>query len=332
MEFPLDVHYMHSENGPMVNIGADTSVTPKATANLREKNEYFRVDEILGFDLSGEGEHLYLQIRKNGQNTAWVKEQLASQLGMHPRDIGHSGLKDRHAITSQWLSIYAPKSEPELEKVQIDGVQILQSSRHRLKLKPGMHESNYFEIRLTEFLGNKETTEYILTKIKKVGFPNYFGEQRFGRDGGNLPKAWQLIKQRRLNKHKKKSIYLSSLRSFLFNRVLDARVEANMSTDSPDLSLTGPLWGRGRLNIDQEQAGFEYKILHPWKELCEALEFSGLQQERRSLFVILESLNWNWLEADQLELSFHLPSGSYATSALREIANITDLALARTQI
>ena len=326
MEFPLDLHYVHSENGPIVAVN-----NILASANIRQQNDFFQVDEVLGFDLSGEGEHLYLHIRKEGQNTAWVKEQLAKQLGIHPRDIGHSGLKDRHAITSQWLSIYSPKTEPQLDAVQIPGVEILQSVRHRQKLKPGMHKQNQFQIRLTEFNGDRVKTEQILTDIKRIGFPNYFGEQRFGRDGGNLPKAWQLLKQRRLGNHKKKSIYLSSLRSFLFNRVLDARVSEGMSAkqNAPD---TGPLWGRGRLNLDEDQTEFELKVLKPWVELCGALEFSGLQQERRPLFTTPEQISWSWLAEDQLQLGFCLPSGSYATSLLRELAVITDASIIRTQI
>jgi len=315
MEFPLDVRHLHTDRGSLV------SNDVLARAKIRQENQHFQVDEILGFELAGEGEHLYIQISKDGQNTAWVKEQFAAQLNLNPRDIGHSGLKDRHAITSQWLSIYLPKSEPELGGVEIEGVQILQTERHRQKLKPGMHESNRFKIRLTDFVADKDRTETILNGMKTTGFPNYFGNQRFGRGGGNLPKAWQLLKQRRLNRHKKKSIYLSSLRSFLFNRVVDAYISDTGNT-SVSNDITGPLWGRGRLSIPQQQAEFEQVTLEPWKELCEALEYSGLQQERRHLFVMPDDLGWKWLDDQynkyQLELNVQLPSGSYATSLLRD--------------
>lgn len=332
LQFPLAVRHMHADS------------TAISSANIRQKNAYFQVDEVLGFEPAGEGEHLFVHVRKDGQNSIWVKEQIAQQLGISPRDIGHAGLKDRHALTTQWLSIYAPKTEPALEQVQIEGVEILQSSRHRQKLKPGMHAGNLFAIRLTELQAQREAIDKILNRIKALGFPNYFGEQRFGRDGSNLPKGWQLLKSRRLSKHKKKSIYLSSLRSFLFNRVLDARLALvsmnsedqqvldGTGADSAGAESTGPLWGRGRLSVDQQQAEFEQQTLAPWSELCEALEFSGLNQERRNLYVIPQHLQWNWLDDAELEIRFQLPPGAYATSLLRELAEIVDLGQSKTEL
>lgn len=333
---------MHTENDVSEKSGQQ-GAEKQATAKIRQQNDYFQVDEQLGFELAGEGEHLYVHIRKDGQNTAWVKDQLALQLKLNPRDIGHAGLKDRYAVTTQWLSIYAPKTQPAVQNIQIDAVQVLQTTRHRQKLKPGMHAGNQFKIRLTEFTGCQEKTDQILNQIKQNGFPNYFGHQRFGRDGANLPKGWQLLQQRKLNRHKKKSIYLSALRSFLFNRVLDAYIGAEIGAEQVAGELkegdsmrgmSGPLWGRGRLNLPKQQAAFEQSVLEPWLSLCDALEYSGLQQERRELLVVPESLQWVWLESagnSQLELSFQLPPGSYATSLLNELAQIVDVPHSRNE-
>lgn len=308
---------------------------PGSKAQIRQQNRFFQVDEVLELDLSGEGEHLYLQIRKEGQNTDWVKQQLAKQLGISSRDIGHAGLKDRHAITSQWLSLHLPDKDPELKELRIEGVEILQQQRHRQKLKPGMHRGNQFRLKLTNVQADHEVIDATLKQIGQIGFPNYFGAQRFGHQGGNLPKAWQLLERRRLKEHKKKSIYLSALRAFLFNRVLDARITeikdlfgkesvAGNQTITGLNALDGPMWGRGRLNIDPQQAEFEQAVLEPWQTLCQALEYTGLKQERRPLLVVPTELEWSWVETDQLDLTFQLPAGSFATSLLDELAEITD--------
>lgn len=319
MEFPLEQSRLYSDT------------EPNATATIRQQNDFFQVDEILGFDLAGEGEHLYLHIRKSGQNTNWVKQQLAEKLGMQVRDIGHAGLKDRHAVTTQWLSLYTPKAEPELEALNIEGVELLGWKRHKQKLKPGLHQGNQFKVRLSDFQGDDSKTENILESVRQFGFPNYFGLQRFGHGGGNLSSGWQLLQRRRLGRHKKKSIYLSSLRSFLFNQVLDTQIRhLKDSAEHPAeklsdwLDISGPLWGRGNPIVDRTQAEAERQALKPWHALCDALEFSGLQQERRPLFIQPVNLTWSWPEPDQLDICFGLPSGAYATSLLNELARVSD--------
>jgi len=318
MQFPQTVPVWHALD------------SHREKAFIRKENNHFHVDEILGFELDGAGEHLYLQIRKNGQNTAWVKEQIASSLNISPRDIGHSGLKDRHAITSQWLSIYAPKVQLDLSAVEVEGVELLHSERHSKKLRPGSHKFNRFGIVLTDFQADQPLVDQWLQQIALNGFPNYFGSQRFGRDGNNLSQGWRLIEKRRLHRHKKKSIYLSALRSFLFNQVLAARVDAlkkGQDATFEQFEQKGPLWGRGRLKLSDEQVQFEQNVLAPWQALCEALEFSGLNQERRELFVIPSHVSWQWSESESentLHVEFCLPPGSYATVLLNEIAEIID--------
>jgi len=291
----------------------------RCQGRIRSENTDFQVDEILGFEPQGEGEHVYLHIRKTGQNTVWVKEQLARKLGVKPQDIGHSGLKDRHAVTTQWLSIYSPVVEPDLSGLDIDGVEVLKNLRHPNKLRPGMHQFNRFRILVSEVI-NAGDTEHLMKQIGSHGFPNYFGEQRFGHDGNNLHVGWSLLQNRKLRQHKKKSIYLSALRSFLFNQVLTQRIET-CSDESTAFDQTGPLWGRGRQNVVPEQKEFELQALKPWQSLYVALEFSGLNQKRRDLYQRPHELTWRWLDQDKLLLDFCLPPGSYATSLLHEIVN-----------
>lgn len=286
---------------------------------IRAENSHFQVDEILGFDPSGEGEHLYFQIRKDGQNTAWVKQQMATQLGVEFLDIGHSGLKDRHAVTTQWLSVYTPSGEHHPDQIDIEGVEVLQIARHSHKLRPGTHRANRFRILITE-ISQPQGLDMLLEQISDQGFPNYFGEQRFGHDGNNLKNGWELLQKRKLRHHKKKSIYLSALRSFLFNQVLSARIALGPERAS-SFDCTGPLWGRGRSPVNGPQCEFERGVLEPWLPLCDALEFSGLNQERRQLFQSVQDLAWSWPQKDQLLLDFSLPPGSFATALLYELLN-----------
>jgi tRNA pseudouridine13 synthase len=292
---------------------------PRTRGRIRANNANFRVDEILGFEPDGEGEHLYLQIRKNGQNTLWVKEQLARCLGVKPLDIGHAGLKDRHAITSQWLSVYLPARQPDLQEIVIDGVEVIRVQRHRQKLRPGAHQANHFSLLVTD-IEAPEGLNALLEQVRNQGFPNYFGEQRFGQKGNNLEQGWQLLQKRKLRHHKKKSIYLSALRAYLFNQVLSARME-NTPEQAELFDSTGPLWGRGRPDVGEAQKEFEMEVLGDWRPLCEALEFSGLKQERRPLFQSVPDLEWTWPEHDQLFVSFSLPPGCFATAMLYELMN-----------
>jgi len=164
--------------------------------------------------------------------------------------------------------------------------------------------------------------ERALSGITENGFPNYFGPQRFGHNGQNLVKGWQLLSRRRLSGHAKKGIYLSALRSFLFNQILAQRIDNNTLSESED--ECGPLWGRGRASVSEQQQIEEANCLLAWKPLSDALEYSGLRQERRKLLCEVTQLKWCWQGDDQLQLTFELPPGSYATSLLAELAVIVD--------
>lgn len=311
MDFPLGWKHLWSDQ-PLISSG-----------KFRCDPQDFCVDEELGFEPSGEGEHLYIQIEKVGQNTHWVIEELARQLDIPQQLFGRSGIKDRHAVTTQWLSVQCPNTDPDFDGIEIPGVRILQAARHPKKLRPGTHVQNHFRIILRDLVVETDQIENVLSAISEDGFPNFFGEQRFGIDGQNLHRGWKLLSARRLGKHKKKGIYLSALRSYVFNQVLSKRIEGGLfSVD--ELDQSGPLWGRGRAPVSERQAIYEKTQLDQWEPLLTALEFSGLNQERRPLMATPNSLCWAWLESSTLELQFGLPAGSYATSLLRELGEITD--------
>lgn len=303
---------------------------PLASAVFRQLPEDFQVEEVLGYEPMGEGEHVYLHVIKRGENTAWIAKQIASLAGVQEMDVGYAGRKDRHAVTSQWFSVYLPPSKPEPDWQQLvnENLKLLAVGRHNHKLRRGEHQANRFVIRLREVTGaDREVLQQRLQTIRENGVPNYFGEQRFGREYNNLNQAESLLIDRKpIKSRSEKGIILSAARSWVFNLVLAERVRQNnwrdMIDGEPQESPSGPLWGRGRAITRGELATLEQQVLEPWAEWCNALEHQGLQQERRALVLQPEVMQWQWLEND-LEISFSLSAGEFATAVLKEITILT---------
>jgi len=304
-----------------------------ASATLKLLNEDFIVTELPLQLPSGEGEHIWLDIEKNGANTAFVAQQLAEAASVQERNVGYAGLKDRYAITRQWFSIYLPKGEtPDLTQLQHPEFKVLSQSRHVKKLRPGDLQGNRFRIVLRDVTGDRDAIEANLKAVASHGVPNYFGAQRFGHDGGNVMRGLAMLaREIRVRNPKKKGIYLSAVRSFVFNEVLALRIQQGLwgrtlpgdvmdETGRP----TGPLWGRGRvITTDQAQA-LENGLAERHATLCDGMEHAGLDQERRALVANPAGMSWEWPQANQLVLTFSLPAGTYATSVLNEILRATE--------
>lgn len=302
---------------------------------MRTFTEDFIVDEKLGFEPEGDGEHIYLHLRKCHVNTDWLAQQIAKFTGVKRNDVGFCGLKDRHAQTSQWMSVYLPKApEPDWDQflAQLAGeVTLMAVTRGRRKLRRGMHQSNAFQlvIRSPAHLDEGALQER-LRRIAQQGVPNYFGEQRFGRQGHNLvvADAW-LTGGRKIRDRSQKSMIMSAARSHLFNLVLARRVQDGTwrSVLDGDVSVNGyptaPLWGRGRSAADLGPAEIERHALEPLQSWLSGLEHCGLDQERRSTVLMPEDLQWEF-GPGALQLAFSLAPGQYATALLREIGTITN--------
>jgi tRNA pseudouridine13 synthase len=304
-----------------------------ASANLKVLNEDFIVTELPLQQPSGEGEHIWLDVEKNGANTAFVAQQLAEAAGVQERDVGYAGLKDRYAITRQWFSIYLPKGEtPDLTLLAHPEFKVLGQSRHVKKLRPGDLQGNRFRITLRDVIGDRGAIEANLEAVASHGVPNYFGAQRFGHDGGNVEQGRAMLaREIRVRNPKKKGIYLSAVRSFVFNEVLALRIERGhwgktLPGDVMDEAgrPTGPLWGRGRVITSDEAQALENGVAERHPILCDGMEHAGLDQERRALVASPVDMSWAWPHANQLVLKFSLPAGTYATSVLNEILRSTE--------
>lgn len=325
-----DAHYMTLPQWP--NAYPDSG----ASATLKRLNEDFVVTELPLQLPSGEGEHLWLDIEKNGANTAFVAQQLAQAAGVQERDVGYAGLKDRYAITRQWFSIYLPKgTTPDLTPLQHPEFKVLSQRRHVKKLRPGDLQGNRFRIVLRDVDGEPDAMNAIQANLEAVaaqGAPNYFGAQRFGYEGGNVSQGRAMLaREIRVRNPKKKGIYLSAVRSFLFNEVLALRIQQGLwgKTLPGDVMdeagrPTGPLWGRGRVTTTDQAQALETAVAERHAALCDGMEHAGLDQERRALVASPVDMAWEWPQARQLVLTFSLPAGNYATSVLNEILRTTE--------
>lgn len=320
---------------------------------LKLKPEDFQVDEIPLMIPAGEGEHIYLHIKKREVNTHWVARLLSEKFGVKEHDVSYAGQKDRYAVTTQWFSIYAPKIDIALETRPFpdEDIEILTQTRHSKKLRRGDLVGNRFNIVLRDIKSAeaesvedssietlKAVIENNLQAIKKNGVPNYFGLQRFGRGGGNMDQALAMLTgQRREKNRQKKSMYLSAARSYIFNQVLAARIEQGLwgkslagdidvaAKDTQNANqATAPMWGRGRLNSQTDTLALEQKMSEPLQDLCNGMEHAGLNQERREIVSSTENMQWQWLDNDDLNISFALASGHYATSVLQEFISVTE--------
>lgn len=299
-----------------------------ARAILKQENSDFIVTELPLTLPSGEGEHVWLEVEKNGSNTAYVAAEIAELAGVRDMDVGFAGLKDRYAITTQWFSIYLPRVEaPDFSQLDNEEFKILKQTRHVKKLRRGDLVGNHFKILLRDFHGDKEKVEANLKAVVESGVPNYFGPQRFGREGDNVEQGRMMLNREiRVRNTKRKGLYLSSVRSFIFNEVMAERIRRGLWGQSlvgdinDDQGMpTGPLWGRGRLATTDDALALETAMVEPHQTLCDGLEHSGLSQERRALAAKPVGMKWEWLEESQLLLTFSLPAGYYATSLIREL-------------
>jgi tRNA pseudouridine13 synthase len=319
---------------------------------IRSIAEDFEVQEELGFSPDGAGQHLLLKIRKRDANTEWVARAIARHARVRPSDVGFAGLKDRHAVAVQWFSVPAGREAGTASWLEFRHPEftVLEAHAHGRKLRRGALAGNRFRIRVRALRGDRAALDARLAQIRAQGVPNYFGPQRFGRDAANLQAlAYWALDGRALRGRAERSFTLSAGRSVVFNAVLAQRVQDaswdrlldgeivnldgsgsvfRIETPPPDIGErcaaldvhpTGPLWGRGDLRPSLAAAALENKVSAAFTAVTTALEAAGLQQERRALRLKVEALAAD-LDED-LELTFRLGSGAFATAVLRELVD-----------
>ena len=326
-----------------------TAELPGVGGRIRVRNEDFEVDEVPSYEPSGSGDHLYLWVEKRGMAPEFFARTIAQKLGISPGSVGTAGLKDRYAITRQWVSV--PKeAEPNVRKLESDVMSVLKTGRHTNKLKPGHLRGNRFRILIRE-ANRSAPIEAILDRIRTEGLPNFYGPQRFGRDGSTVDLGWQCLagKAPRRIRPFLFRFALSAVQSLLFNDYLARRltdglyrtvIEGDVMTkwplggmfvakdvpaeqarfDARETVTAGPMFGKKTYPAEGLAAEREAAVLRD-HQLSPA-SFGGFGKlvlgTRRQNLVYLDDLTAAW-EPDGLRLCFTLPAGSYATILLAEV-------------
>lgn len=328
---------------------------PVAKALFKQSPEDFIVTEELGFELDADeqGEHHWLQVKKRAANTEFVARQLAKHADVGIKQVSYSGIKDRHAVTTQWFSVQLPATRViDWAGLKNDEFDILKARKQGRKLRRGTHKRNFFEICLRSCT-NREALDTALEMVKVQGVPHYYGPQRFGHNGSNMERAQAMFAGKRVRDRNLRSLLLSSARSYIFNHYVSRRLNELAKTPAlvgdvmllsgtnsyftveavdeallsriqdRDIVVSGPLWGRGESPATDPASALESRLQADFSDLCDGLEQAGLKQERRAMFLFPEHLEWSW-QGDNCVLRMALPAGAYATSVLREVAELRD--------
>ncbi len=312
----------------------------------------FTVEEIPAYLPSGTGEHRYVRLEKRGMTTRDAALALARAAGVSEREVGYAGMKDKHGVTTQWLSLPAKSAPPEGWALG-DALRVLETSLHQNKLRTGHLRGNRFRVGLADTVpGAAERARAILARLSERGQANYFGTQRFGRDGQNLVEALEFLGgKRRLPRGRERfltKLYASVVQAEVFNRYATRRMTAgsdrllsgevvrlagagasfvveSLEREAPrfaarDLVLTGPMPGPKMRAASGEALDLENEVLTELGITNEALAELGRHAPgtRRDLLVFPEGATVTEA-ADRLVLAFELPAGSYATILVREL-------------
>ncbi len=344
----LEPPYLHG--GPLGRVGFKT------------QPEDFIVEELLGFEPSGVGEHCLVWVEKRDLDSNTAGARLADALGLRRRLVSHCGLKDRHAVTRQWFSLHMPgQPSPEPAALESEGLRVLRVTRNTRKLRRGIHLGNRFTIRLRHPDFDAATAEERWNRITHQGVPNLFGSQRFGNEGRNVEKALAMFRgEFTPGDRLLRGLLLSAVRSHLFNAVVAERMARGSWNRAlpgevygfPDngtlllienqrgdemqrfandkVEITAPLWGSGDLHSAGEVRELELEIAARFPELTAGLEAAGLRQERRVMRLRPMNPGFVILEGGDLQLSFDLPRGTYATAILRELAVLEEQPMSKT--
>lgn len=327
-----------------------TKGMPGISGSIKEEPEHFLVEEVPSYEPCGEGEHVYLELRRKLQNTGALADRLASIAGIQPFSVGFAGQKDRYALVTQSFSLHLPGADPQqiasrVEK-SLEGVEVLRASRHTNRLRTGHLRGNRFRIFLSQPLeGAYEKAVAKKAFLESSGIPNYYGPQRFGHNGDNIRKGKDVLIGKFRPKGNLRGLFLSAYQSYLFNQVLTARMDAGyfgrvlqgdlakkvgggffhveqepreqQRFENREIEITGPMFGTKMTGPRLWQGDLEDALFKEEKLHMAFFKRAKLPGSRRVFRVFPEEFRIDG-EGDGLWFSFFLPAGSYATILMRE--------------
>jgi tRNA pseudouridine13 synthase len=332
-----------------------TSELAGTGGTLRTSDDDFVVDEELPYAPSGAGDHVFVRIEKRGLTSPLAAQALARALGVRDRDIGIAGMKDRRAVTRQWMSLPPPVTPEQALALALPDLRVLEAHRHPHKLRTGHVRANRFVLRVRGTSPDAgERARAILSALAQPpGAPNWYGEQRFGKDGDNAARGRALVtgarplgRDRRLDR-----LMVSALQSQLFNDWLIARLADDLyrtviagdlvhkhgggmfacedpATDTRrlaagELVVTGPMFGdRMRSPGEGSPAALREAAILARAGLDRGA-FASVRAiaegTRRDATIEVGDVAVVSVDDSTLEVAFTLPGGGYATAVMREI-------------
>ncbi|UCD07689.1 MAG: tRNA pseudouridine(13) synthase TruD [Candidatus Aenigmatarchaeota archaeon] len=335
-----------------------TQDLPGVDGKIRERNDHFIVEEVPLYEPSGEGEHLYVNITREGMTTREIQEKLAEVFDVEVEGVGCAGMKDKYARATQTFSVGIGKMESEsLEDVEEKITENLPVTvnwlqMHTNKLRAGHLLGNRFTIKITnlkdELIVALERARVIADRIKEKGLPNFYGPQRFGLNGENVSKGFEIIQGNYSVDDKwLRRLLISSYQSYLCNRYLAKRLESKLfdkilrgdvakkydtgglfEVEDPaaeqsryeekEISFTAPIYGSNMMEATGPSGEMEAEVLKEFGITIEKLSSAGANGTRRLGRVMVSDLELRGVE-DGLVVKFFLPKGAFATTVLREI-------------
>jgi tRNA pseudouridine13 synthase len=311
------------------------------------------VEEIPAYAPSGAGPHLWLLVEKRGRTTREVLGSLARAVGVPEREAGCAGLKDRAAVTVQWMSFPCAR-DPDPAALAGEGVRVLAASRHGNKLRPGHARGNRFALAVRG--GDLSRARACAEALASRGLANFFGPQRFGAAGRNADVGRGLLRGERGDPEVRRAardrflrrLCLSAWQARAFNTWLAERMRDGLFATAVEgevlkkldtgglfvcrdpaadgsrvarLEVTpaGPVYGHRMMPASGEAAAREARVLAAEGVGLEDLRRGGGEAEgtrrpaRLPVRIELEPL------ADGYLARFELPAGSYATVVMGEL-------------
>lgn len=322
---------------------------------IKTEPEDFEVEEIPAYAPSGQGDFLYVWIEKRDMGAEYFLRQVARRLDIPAGEVGSAGLKDRRAVTRQMISVPAAV-EGRLAQLDGDGIRVLSVERHTNKLRPGHLHGNRFRVLIRDARNDPTALDAILNSLRRRGLPNFYGPQRFGKDGESLQLGLALLRGetpgRPVRSPFLRKLVLSAAQSGLFNHYLARRLSDGLlhkvllgdvmakvpfggmfvvedvereqqRFDGRETVTAGPIFGRKTFAAAQDAARREAETLGAFR--LSTASFGGfgklVQGTRRHNLVYVNDLD-AVSEPAGLRLTFTLPAGSYATMLLREITKL----------
>ena len=331
---------------------------PVASGSIRHQPQDFIVEEIPAYLPCGQGEHVFVELQKTDLTTDKVIREFAQYFQVSPNEIGTAGMKDRRAVTRQWISLpHRNNALTIITNFSHPNMEIRQVGLHNNKLKTGHLKGNRFDITVRGIdPAYRQEIDQRCQQLITTGVPNYFGPQRFGPDGINEQKGLRILLggKKRCDRRGLRFL-LNAVQAAMFNDLLALRISENLFSrallgdilvkgesggcfvctdaegdqtriDRFEIHPTGPMFGPKMMQPENKPAQMEALIMQRYQIGQEQFKrFSKLTRgARRALRIDISCLQASWEKDGSYRLRFQLPSGSYATTLINELINMQD--------